>query len=92
MIKAGQKGLYEERYVGVDFVDIRYDKIAEAMGCFGARITEPERITPALEKAKASGLPAVLDVVIDPEANLGPPDFSSLAAIWLEGCQLPGGE
>ena len=92
MIKAGQKGLYDERYVGVDFVDIRYDKIAEAMGCFGLRVERPEDITPALQKAKDSGLPAVLDIVIDPDINLVPPDFESVASVWLEGCQLPGEE
>ena len=92
MIKAGQKGLYDERYVGVDFVDVRYDKIAEAMGCFGIRVKKPEGIAPALQKAKDSGLPAVLDIVIDPDVNLAPPDFSSVASVWLEGCQLPGEE
>lgn len=92
MIKAGQKGLYEERYVGVDFVDVRYDKIAEAMGCFGLRVAKPEDIAPALQKAKDSGLPAVLDIVIDPDINLVPPDFESVASVWLEGCQLPGEE
>ena len=81
---------YEERYVGVDFVDVRYDKIAEAMGCFGKRIEKPDKIRPALEEAKASKLPAVLDVIIDPEINLAPPDFASVASIYLEGCQLPG--
>ena len=92
MIKAGQKGLYEGRYVGVDFVDVRYDKIAEAMGCFGLRVEKPEDIAPALQKAKDSNLPAVLDIVIDPNINLNPPDFESVASIWLEGCQLPGEE
>jgi acetolactate synthase-1/2/3 large subunit len=92
MIKAGQKGLYEERYVGVDFVDVRYDKIAEAMGCFGLRVEKPEDIAPALQKAKDSGLPSVLDIVIDPDINLVPPDFDSVASVWLEGCQLPGEE
>ena len=92
MIKAGQKGLYDERYVGVDFVDVRYDRIAEAMGCFGLRVEKPEDIAPALKKAKDSGLPAVLDIVIDPDVNLTPPDFESVASVWLEGCQLPGDE
>jgi acetolactate synthase-1/2/3 large subunit len=90
MIKAGQKGLYDERYVGVDFVDVRYDKIAEAMGCFGIRVKKPSDIAPALQKAEDSGLPAVLDIVIDPEINLVPPDFESVASVWLEGCHLPG--
>ncbi|MFW9850400.1 MAG: thiamine pyrophosphate-binding protein, partial [Candidatus Thorarchaeota archaeon] len=92
MIKAGQKGLYEERYIGVDFVDIRYDEIAEAMGCFGRRVENPNDIFTALNDAKESSLPAVIDVIIDPEVNLSPPDFDSVASVWLEGCQLPGEE
>jgi len=92
MIKAGQKGLYEARYVGVDFIDIRYDKIAEGMGCFGVRVEKPGDLKPALDRANASGLPAVIDVVIDPDVNLAPPDFESVASVWLEGCQLPGGD
>ena len=92
MIKAGQKGLYEERYIGVDFIDVRYDKIAEAMGCFGIRVEKPGDLVPALEKARDSGLPSVIDVIINPDINLEPPDFSSVASIWLEGCQLPGEE
>jgi acetolactate synthase-1/2/3 large subunit len=90
MIKAGQKGLYDERYIGVDFIDVRYDKIAQAMGCFGVRVENPENLSGALEKANESGLPSVIDVVIDPDINLEPPDFSSVASVWLEGCQLPG--
>ena len=62
------------------------------MGCFGLRVEKPEDIAPALQKAKDSGLPAVLDIVIDPDINLVPPDFESVASVWLEGCQLPGEE
>lgn len=86
MIKAGQKLAYEQRYIGVDFFDVRYDKLAESMDCFGIRVTEPNAIKPALEKARDSGVPAVLDVVVDREINLEPPDFETLAGIWLEGC------
>jgi len=87
MIKAGQTLFYRKRYVGVDFTDTKYDKIAQAMGCYGERITEPSEIKPALERAVNSGLPAVLDVKID--GNIIPPDFELLAAIWLEGCETP---
>lgn len=86
MIKAGQKIAYEQRYIGVDFFDVRYDKLAESMDCFGIRVTEPNAIKPALEKASDSGVPAVLDIVVDREINLEPPDFETLAGIWLEGC------
>ncbi len=89
MIKAGQKALYEERYIGVDFIDSRYDKIAEAMGCYGERIDDPNEIKHALQRAVDSKKPAVIDVLIDGSINLEPPDFETVASIWLEGVHLP---
>jgi len=87
MIKGGQKLVYDSRFIGVDFTDVRYDKLAEAMGCYGERVEDPDEIRPALKRAAASGLPAVLDVVIDAEAHLTPPDLETLDALWMEGCE-----
>ena len=39
--------------------------IANSMGVHGERIVEPSDIAPAIERAIASGKPAVLDIVID---------------------------
>ena len=49
---------------------MRYDLLAEAVGGHGERVTEPEQVRPALERAlKASeeGVPAVVDAVTDPD-------------------------
>jgi len=46
---------------------VRFDRLAEAMGGFGIRVTRPEDIRPALEKAREAGKPALVDVVIDRE-------------------------
>ncbi|MFW9916002.1 MAG: thiamine pyrophosphate-binding protein [Candidatus Thorarchaeota archaeon] len=92
MIKAGQKALYGGRYVGVDLYDIRWDLIARAMDCYGERVTDPAEIRPALQRAVDSGLPAVLDVLIDREINLEPPDFETVATIWLDGVEMPEGK
>jgi len=89
MIKAAQMAAYDARYIGVDFNDVRYDQVAKAMGCWGERVEDPRHITPALERAVASGKPAVLDVVVDQWANLTPPDLENLDAVWMEGCELP---
>jgi acetolactate synthase-1/2/3 large subunit len=87
MIRAGQTLYYERRYIGVDFNEIRYDLIAKAMGCYGERVEDPNEIKNALKRAKDSKLPAVIDVKIDREVI--PPDFQTLATIWLEGCEPP---
>jgi acetolactate synthase-1/2/3 large subunit len=89
MIKAAQMAAYDARYIGVDFDDVRYDQVAQACGCYGERVQDPQQIKPALERAVASGKPAVLDVLIDPWANLTPPDLENLDAVWMEGCELP---
>jgi acetolactate synthase-1/2/3 large subunit len=89
MIKAVQMAAYDARYTGVDFDDVRYDQVALACGCWGERVEDPRSITPALERAVASGKPAVLDVVVDNWANLTPPDLEILDAAWMEGCDLP---
>jgi len=89
MIKGGQKLVYDERYIGVDFSDARYDELAKALGCYGERITEPAQIRPALQRAADSGLPAVLDVIVDTEVHLVPPDLEVLDGLWMEGCEPP---
>lgn len=86
MIKGAQDMACGSRHVGVDFFDTRYDELARAMGCHGERVTEPDEIGPALKRAVDAGVPAVLDVIVDQEANLAAPDLATLADLWLEGC------
>jgi thiamine pyrophosphate-dependent acetolactate synthase large subunit-like protein len=45
---------------------IRYDKMVEALGGYGELVERPEDIRPALERAFASGLPACINVLLDP--------------------------
>jgi acetolactate synthase-1/2/3 large subunit len=45
----------------------RYDRIVEAMGGYGAHVTEPQQIRPALEHARDSGKPACINVMVDPD-------------------------
>ena len=42
----------------------RYDKVVEALGGFGEFVERPEDIRPALDRAAASGKPALVNVVI----------------------------
>jgi acetolactate synthase-1/2/3 large subunit len=87
MIKGGQKRVYNQRYIGVDLSDARYDRLAESMGCYGERVTEPDQIRPALQRAVDSGLPAVLDVIVDIDVHIEPPDLEVLDGLWMEGCE-----
>ncbi len=89
MIKAAQEGSFVKRYIGVDFADIRYDKMAEAAGWYGERVEDPQQIAPALKRATDSGKPALLDVIVDAQANFSPPDLNTAVAVWFEGVQFP---
>ncbi len=44
----------------------RYDKMVEALGGYGELVTEPDQIRPAIERAFASGKPACVNVLTDP--------------------------
>jgi len=50
---------------------IRYDKIVEAMGGHGEYCESPDEIGPALERAFASGKPALVNVVMRRDVGTG---------------------
>ena len=60
-----QRGRAREMWV---FEEVDLAKVAEAMGCLGIRVERPSDLKPALERAFASGKPAVIDVVSDIDA------------------------
>jgi acetolactate synthase-1/2/3 large subunit len=68
-IKALQHGLYDRRYISVDFLDVNYAELARSIGCFGQRVAEPAELGPALVEAIDAGVPAVLDVAITRDAG-----------------------
>lgn len=43
----------------------RFDRMAEALGCYGEFVETPDGIRPALERAADAGVPAVVNVVTD---------------------------
>jgi acetolactate synthase-1/2/3 large subunit len=47
----------------------RYDKMVEALGGYGEFVEKPEDIRAAIERAFASGKPALVNVCTDPEAQ-----------------------
>ena len=47
----------------------RYDRVVEALGGHGELVERPDQIRPALERSFASGLPACVNVMCDPQAE-----------------------
>ncbi|MGI8713618.1 MAG: thiamine pyrophosphate-binding protein [Solirubrobacteraceae bacterium] len=69
-IRYGQIQKYgEERgEVGNKLGDVSYDKFAQMLGGYGEEVREPDQIRPALERARESGKPALINVWIDQNA------------------------
>ncbi|HSZ05339.1 MAG TPA: acetolactate synthase [Solirubrobacteraceae bacterium] len=44
----------------------RYDQVVEALGCHGELVERPADVRPALERAFAAGVPALVNVLTDP--------------------------
>ncbi|HEY7206340.1 MAG TPA: thiamine pyrophosphate-binding protein [Methylomirabilota bacterium] len=54
-----------DRTVGCELLPSRYEQIATALGGHGERVERAEDLEPALDRALASGLPAVINVMIE---------------------------
>ncbi len=66
---------------GRDLGFSRYEKMAEVFGAHGEYVDRPEGIRPALERAAASGKPAVVNVITDPNARSATVSFANYRAI-----------
>ncbi len=65
--------------------DTRYDVIAQGFGCYGEKIDNLEDLKPALERAVASGKPALIQVMVDQFANLLPPGAMTFGSMVYRG-------
>ena len=54
---------------GRDLGFTRYDLMFGAIGCHAEYVEDPQQIRPALDRAAASGKPAVVNVITDPTAR-----------------------
>ena len=68
----GEMKAFHERVYGADGMvaqdlgqDVRYEDVAVALGGHGERVERPEDIAPALDRAAASGVPAIVNVLLD---------------------------
>ncbi len=68
-IAVGQRMMYgRDRAIATVLRDsARYDKVVEGLGGHGEFVEQPQDIRPALERAFASGKPACVNVITDPD-------------------------
>jgi acetolactate synthase-1/2/3 large subunit len=74
VVGAGQRRAGFELGIALEGTD--YVAIAKGFGCHAARVSRREEVAPALERALASGLPAVIDAHVRFEPHPGLPRFA----------------
>ncbi|KOT99701.1 acetolactate synthase [Streptomyces rimosus subsp. pseudoverticillatus] len=69
-IRYGQRAKYGEarERIGNTLGDVPYDAFARMLGGYGEEVRDPAQIRPALERARRSGLPSLINVWVDPDA------------------------
>ena len=71
-IRIPQIGIYgADAEVATRLAPSRYDRLVEAFGGHGEHVERPGELRPALERALASGEPAIVNVMLDPDAMAG---------------------
>jgi acetolactate synthase-1/2/3 large subunit len=72
-IKELQHLYHDQRYFSVDFNRVNYAAIAEGFGIPGHHVEDPAQLEPVIQKALASGGPAFVNVVTEPQMTETPP-------------------
>jgi acetolactate synthase-1/2/3 large subunit len=73
-IRVPQVGFYgPEGEIATRLAPSRYDHLCDVFGGHAEHVERPNEIGPALERALASGEPAIVNVMLDPEAMAGHP-------------------
>ena len=62
--KAQQQRYYDEKYIGVDLENPRFDKLAEVYGATGFYVERPEDVGDAVSAALALGGPSVIEIPV----------------------------
>ncbi|MCU0949615.1 MAG: thiamine pyrophosphate-binding protein [Burkholderiaceae bacterium] len=66
--KAYQRDFFGGRYLGADIPNPPYDRLAELWGAAGFRVEQARDLAPVLAQAISCGRPAIVDVMVDPDA------------------------
>ncbi|MBX3422646.1 MAG: thiamine pyrophosphate-binding protein [Pirellulaceae bacterium] len=70
-----RKSLGPEETINADFDEIAFDRVAEAMGAHGERVSHTDQLRPAIERALASGRCTVVHVDVDPVRHMWAPSL-----------------
>ena len=78
------KSLSADETINTDLGEIEWDQLARAMGAHGERVADPAGLRPAIERALASGKPAVIHVDVDPVKHMWAPELKTFKDMHAE--------
>lgn len=67
-IRMHQEREYPDRVSGTDLTNPDFVTFAQSFGALGMRVEKTEDFAPALESAMAANRPALIEIIVDPEA------------------------
>jgi acetolactate synthase-1/2/3 large subunit len=77
-------GTSQQGVINTDFEEIAFDKVAQAMGCHGERVSDPADLEAALQRCVESAKPSVVHVDVDPNMHLFAPGLQEFKAMHQE--------
>ncbi len=84
-IRMHQERTYPARTLGTDLQNPDFAAYARAFGCFGATVRQTSAFKDAFEAALASGKPALIEIVTDPDQITPTSTLSGIRAAALKG-------
>lgn len=72
MVRQWQELFFNRHYASTRLSGVDFVKIAEGFGAVGLRVTRPEEVQPALERALATSQPVFIDFQVAAEENVFP--------------------
>ncbi|RJX29888.1 MAG: thiamine pyrophosphate-binding protein [Desulfarculus sp.] len=79
-----KKSLEPGETIGTELGEIEFHKLAQAMGAFGERVSDPAGLEAALRRALAAGVCAVIHVDVDPVKHMWAPGLLHFKAMHQE--------
>ena len=68
-----KKSLSPQETINTDLGEIEFDKLAESMGAYGERVSDPKELKSALTRCIDSNKPAVIHIDVDPVKHMWAP-------------------
>lgn len=68
--------------VGVKHSEVRYDRVAEGLGCHAEFVDDPAELRLALDRALTAGKPSVVQAVVNDRENINPPGLDDFMGMY----------